>query len=159
MIQYTRCAADTKNRIKELALASGGFFLILAACALVVAVVFFVAGAIAQNTVVSSFGMRALIFVFVLVGIYFVVYSNIRKAVKANFESLEVDGKIDYTLETTEDGKLRFTRLTDEEFFEINYADIKKIKHVKTITVIFLKNGKTVDIPIDVDLAGLINNA
>lgn len=159
MIQYTKYASDTKNRIKELTWASGGIFLIIAACVMPVTLYFFIVGIAAQQAEALSMGWRTLTLVLVLITMYLVVYFKFRKAVTSNFDMLAEDDKIEYTLETTAEGKLRFTRLTDEESFEISYSEIKKIKHVKTISIIFLKNNKTIDLPIDVDLAALIKNS
>ena len=92
----------------------------------------------------------------VCVAIYIIVYSKTKKVVNANFEENEIDGKIDFTIERIDGETLEFTRLTDEESFQITRADIKSIKRLKSINVIILNNKRTIDLPKQVDIDELI---
>ena len=157
MICYSKTASDTKHRVRDLAWLHGRFFAIAAICVAPVCVYFFLAGIISNAPTLIQLGFRTMTLAAVLLAIYFILRSKLNKAVIANFEEYEMDGKIDFTIEKTDDDTLEFTRLTDEESFEIHKADIKGIKYLKYTNVVILKDKKTIDIPNRVNIDELIS--
>lgn len=158
MIQYTKYASDIKKRINALTWVTGRIFIIIAACAMPITLYLFIVGIAAQEADALSMGCSALTLLIVVLVMYLVIYFKYRKIVTLNFYKLAEDGKIEYTLERTEDDHLRFTRLTDEESFEISRNEIRKIKHMKTISIVVLTNKKTVDLPRRPDIEELLNH-
>lgn len=157
MIEYSKTAADNKNRIRDLAWLHGRFFAIAAICVVPVCVYFFLAGMISNAPALIKLGFRTMTLAAVLLAIYCILRSKLKKAVISNFDEYEMDGKIDFTIEKTDDDTLEFTRLTDEESFEIRKADIKCIKYFKYTNIVVLKDKRTIDIPNRVNIDELIS--
>lgn len=156
MIEYTKTAADTKTRVKEMTWLNGRLFIWIGACALPLSLFFFCVGIFGQAPEAIRTGWQTITLFAVVLAVYLILYVKIRKAVTLNFENNSVDGKIVFTLEKIDESTMEFTRLTDEESFRVTRADIKKIRHGKTISVITLKNGKTIDLPRQPDIEALI---
>lgn len=135
---------------------NGGLFAVIGVCVLPVSVYHFLAGIAFNAPAAIKLGWQLLILAAVLLAIFLIVYTKVKKAVKANFEEYEIDGKSDYTIERIDEDALAFTRLTDGESFQVSSADIKKIKHLKTINVIILKNKRTIDLPKRADIEEMI---
>ena len=157
MIAYSKTAADTNHRIRDLAWLHGRFFAIAAICVLPVCAYFFLAGIASKAPAAIKMGFQTLTLAAVLAAIYGILRSKLKKAVKANFEEYEIDGKIDFTIERIDEDTLEFTRLTDEESFQITKADIKSIKYLKFTNVVLLKDKRTIDIPNRVNIDELIS--
>ncbi|MBE6958569.1 MAG: hypothetical protein E7447_05405 [Ruminococcaceae bacterium] len=158
MIEYSKLAADNKSRIKEMTWMKGRFFIISAICILPVVLVLFLLGFIGKVSVAVQLGIYAATLDAVLIVMYGILYDKFTKAVNGNFESYEIDGKIDFTLERIAEDTLVFTRLTDEASFQIQKSDIKTVRTLKTIHVILLKDGRTIDLPKREDIDELIGH-
>ena len=124
MIAYSKTAADTNHRIRDLAWLHGRFFAIAAICVLPVCAYFFLAGIASKAPAAIKMGIQTLTLAAVLLAIYCILRSKLKKAVITNFEEYEMDGKIDFTIERIDEDTLEFTRLTDEENFEIQSEDL-----------------------------------
>ena len=157
MIEYSKTAADTKHRIRDLAWLHGRIFAIAGFCVLPVSAYFFVGGMISDAPIAIKTGFQTLTLAAVLFAVYGILRSKLKKVVNRNFEAYELDGKIDFTVEKIDDDTLEFTRLTDEESFEIHKADIKCIKYLKFTNVVILKDKRTIDIPNRVNIDELIS--
>lgn len=147
MIEYSKTSADTKNRVKDLAWANGRYLVVFAALVFPFALYHLLVGYVAQQGNALKLGIQLTTLTVVLLAIYLILYYKLNKAVKANFENYAEEDRIDFTLENFDENTLLFTRLTDEETFEVRRIDVKRIKHMKTIHVIFLRNKKTIDLP------------
>lgn len=157
MIEYSKSVSDTKHRIRDLAWMNGGFFAIVGACVLPVSGYYFLAGIASNAPAAVKLGVQILTLAVVSFAIYLIVYTKTKKAVNTNFAKYEMDGKIEFTIEKIDEETLEFTRLTDEESFQVCRADIKRIKRLKSINVIILKNKKTIDLPKQADIEELIS--
>lgn len=157
MIEYSKHASDTKNRIRELAWMNGRFFIIFAICVLPVSAYFLVIGFAAGVNEMVTTGLQTLTLVGVLLAVYITVYVKTKKAVTVNFDKLAEENKIDFTLEKIDDSTLQFTRLSDGQTISVNILDIKSIKRLKTINVIILKNKKMIDLPKRPDIDKMIS--
>lgn len=157
MIYYSKTASDTKRRVRDLAWMNGRYFAIAGVCVLPVSAYFFFAGAISNAPEAIKLGFQTLTLAAVLLAIYGIVHSKVKKAVNTNFAEYEMDGKIDFTIEKIDDDTLEFTRLTDEESFQIQKTDIKCIKYMKYTNVVILKDKRTIDIPNRVNIGELIS--
>ena len=157
MICYSKTASDTKRRVHDLAWLHGKIFLIAGVCVMPVSAYFLLAGMVSSAPNAVKLGIQILTLAAVCFAIYLITRSKLKKAVIANFEEYEMDGKIDFTIEKTDDDTLEFTRLTDEESFEIHKADIKGIKYLKYTNVVILKDKRTIDIPNRVNIDELIS--
>jgi len=115
-------------------------------------------GFIGKVSVAVQLGIYAATLDAVLIVMYGILYDKFTKAVNGNFESYEIDGKIDFTLERIAEDTLVFTRLTDEASFQIQKSDIKTVRTLKTIHVILLKDGRTIDLPKREDIDELIGH-
>lgn len=156
MIEYSKFASDTKKRIRDLTWMNAGIFAIVGVCVLPVSFYYFLAGIASNAPAAMKLAFQILTMAAVLLAIYFIVYTKVKKAVKANFEEYEIDGKIDFTIERIDEDTLEFTRLTDEESFQVSRADVKRIKRLKSIIVIILKNRTTIDLPKRADIEEMI---
>ena len=156
MIEYSKTAADSKDRIMDLTWFRGRIFLYMAIGAFVFTVFCLIVGIMGSNYEAIQFGIYGATLVAVLIAMILILYAKFRKAVTANFDNHSLDGRIDFTLEKIDDDTLELTRLTDEESFEIHKKDIKSIRTMKTIHVIWLKDGKTIDLPKKPDIDELI---
>lgn len=157
MIEYSKTAADTKHRIRDLAWVNGCFFMIAGICVLPVSGYFFLSGLLSKDPETIKIGIKTLTLAAALLAVYCIVRSKIKNAVITNFQECEIDGKIDFTIEKTDDDTLKLTRLTDEESFEIHKSDIKCIKFLKYTNVVILKDKRTIDIPNRVNIDELIS--
>ena len=157
MIAYSKTAADTNHRIRDLAWLHGRFFAIAAICVLPFCAYFFLAGIASKAPAAIKMGFQTLTLAAVLAAIYGILRSKLKKAVITNFEEYEMDGKIDFTIERIDEDTLEFTRLTDEENFEIHKTDIKSIKYMKYTNIVILKDKRTIDIPNRVNIDELIS--
>lgn len=157
MIEYSKFEADTKNRVKDLAWMNGRFFIYAAYVFGAVGLGFILAGLIFTNQGWLGLGIQILALGIADVVVFITLYKRFQKAVTRNFDKYAVDGRIDYTIETTEEGKLLFTRQTDDDSFEIAWSDIRKMKYMKTIIVIVLRDKRTIDIPRSVDISVLMD--
>ena len=157
MICYSKTASDTKHRVRDLAWLHGKFFLIASVCVLPVGAYCFLTGMASNAPGAVKMGVQILTLSAVCFALYLIMRSKLEKAVIANFEEYEMDGKIDFTIEKTDDDTLKLTRLTDEESFEIRKADIKCIKFLKHTNVVILKDKRTIDIPNRVNIDELIS--
>ena len=157
MIEYSKTAADTKSRIRDLAWMNGRFFIFFAIFVLPVSAYFLVIGFLAGVNEMVTTGLQTLTLFGVLIAVYITVYVKTKKAVTQNFNKLAENDKIDFTLEKVDDSTLQFTRLTDGEVITVNILDIKSIKRLKTITVIVLKNKKMIDLPKRSDIDEMIS--
>ena len=136
----------------------GRFFIFVAIAVFALMMFFFLVGIFSKSGDAIQFGIYAATLFAVLIVTYCILYAKFQKAVIGNFDTYAVDGKIEFTLEKTEENTLEFTRLTDEESFCIDKADIKTIRSMKTIYVILLKDGRTVDFPKQPDIDDLMRN-
>jgi hypothetical protein len=159
MIEYSKTAADNKNRIKEMTWMKGRIFMIFAMCVLPLSVFLFLVGFFGNVAEAVQMGTYAATLDVVLVVMYAILYDKFTKAVTRNFDAYELDGKIDFTLEQIDDETMEFTRLTDEETFQISKKNIKKIRYGKTIILIILKDGRTIDVPKRADIEDIIKKA
>lgn len=157
MIEYSKTAADTKRRIRDLAWLHGKLFPIAGVCVLPFSAYFFLTGMASGAPEAVKLGWQLLTLSAVCFAVYLIVRSKLKKAVITNFETYEIDEKIDFTIEKTDEDTLEFTRLTDEESFEIHKADIKCIKYMKYTNVVILKDKRTIDIPNRVNIDELIS--
>lgn len=157
MIYYTKTAADTKQRIRDLAWMNAGIFAIAGVCVLPISAYFFIAGLVSDAPGAVKLGWQLLTLAAVLLAIYLIVRSKVKKVVKANFEEYEMDGKIDFTIERIDEDTLEFTRLSDEQSFQVSKADIKCIKYMKYTNIVILKDKRTIDIPNRVNIDELIS--
>ena len=156
MIEYSKFASDTNHRIRDLTWMNAGRFAVAGVCVLPISLYYLVVGIAVSASAAIKLGFQILTMVAVLLAIYLIVYTKVKKAVKTNFEEYEIDGKIDFTVERIDEDTLEFTRLTDEESFQVSRADIKKIKRLKNTIVIILKNKTTIDLPKRTDIDELI---
>lgn len=156
MVEYTKLASDNKRRIDEMTWMNGRLFIWIAACAFPVSAYFFLVGIATASPDALKCGWQTITLVVVLLAIYLILYFKMRKAVTLNFSRNAVDDKIDFTIEKIDEETLEFTRLTDEESFQITRADIKRIRQMKTISIITLKDGRIIDLPIRQDIDDLI---
>ena len=156
-VEYSKTAADTKSRIRDLAWMNGRFFIFFAIFVLPVSAYFLVIGFLAGVNEMVTTGLQTLTLFGVLIAVYITVYVKTKKAVTMNFDKLAENDKIDFTLEKVDDSTLQFTRLTDGEVITVNILDIKSIKRLKTITVIVLKNKKMIDLPKRSDIDEMIS--
>lgn len=157
MIAYSKTTADTKRRIRDLAWLHGRIFAIAGFCVLPVSIYFFLAGIVAAAPIGIKTGFQTLTLAAVLFAIYGILRSKLKKAVNKNFAEYEMDGRIDFTIEQIDDDTMEFTRLTDEESFQIHKADIKCIKYLKYTNIVVLKDKRTIDIPNRVNIDELIS--
>lgn len=158
MIEYSKTAADNKARIRELTWMQGRVFMIAASCVLPLSAFFFLVGIVGNNSEAVQFGIYCTTLFIVLLAIYGILYSKYKKAVTANFDNHEVDGRINFALEKIDDDTLEFSRLTDEESFQVQKSDIKAIRNMKTIHVIMLKDGRTIDLPKRADIDEMLRS-
>lgn len=158
MVEYSKTAADNKQRIREMTWMKGRRFITMAACVLLLSVFFLCVGIFGKSSEALQMGIYTGTLTVVLLVMYAILYDKYQKAVTKNFYSYEVDGKIDFTLEKLDAETLEFTRMTDEEVFRIQKSDIKTVRHLKTIHVIILKDGRTIDLPKQDDVDELLNN-
>ena len=156
MIEYSKTAEDIQNRVKDLAWMQGRFLVYIAIGLCTLGLGFVVYGLLLANTGYVGWGIQFVAFAVADMVVFSTLYKRIQKAVNKNFDEFAVEDRIDYTIETTEEDKLLFTRLTDGDSFEISWGDIKKIKYMKTILVLVLKNKRTIDMPRSVDLSSLM---
>lgn len=159
MIEYSKTAADNKKRIQEMTWMKGRIFMILAMCVFPLSVFFFFVGFFGKVPEAVQMGTYTATLDVVLIVMYAILYDKFTKAVTRNFDAYELDGKIDFTLALIDDETMEFTRLTDEETFQIRKEDIKKIRQGKTIILIFLKDGRTIDVPKRADIEDVIKKA
>ena len=157
MITYSKTISDTYRRIRDLAWMNGRFFAIAGICVLPASAYFIFAGTVSNSSAALKLGFQLLTLAAVLVAIYIIVYNKTKKAVQANFDEFEIDGKIDFSIEKIDDDTLEFTRLTDEESFQITKADVKCVKRLKYNNVIVLKDKRTIDLPKRADIDELIH--
>ena len=156
MIEYSKYASDSKQRIRDLAWMNGRFFIIFAICVLPVSAYYLVIGFIAGVNQMVTTGLQTLTLFGVLIAVYITVYVKAKKAVTLNFDKLAEDDKIDFTLEKVDEYTLKFTRLADGQTITVNILDIKSIKRLKSINVIVLKNKKFIDLPKRADIDEMI---
>ncbi len=156
MIQYSKTASDTKNRIKDLAWMNGRFFVFASVCVLPISAYYFFAGFVANAVEAVQLGCQLLIMAVVSFAVYCVIYSKSKKAVTVNFDKLAENDKIDFTLDKIDEETLEFTRLSDGEVMRVNRFDIKTVKKLKSINVIVLKNKKFIDLPRRQDIDEMI---
>ena len=156
MIEYTKTASDNKGRIRDLTWMHARIFAILPIFILPVSLYYFVIGTAVNSPEAVGLGGQLLTLAVVCIAIYLIVYNKTKKAVMANFDEYEMDGKIDFTIEKIDENTLTFTRLTDEESFQVSKNDIKTIKRLKHTSVIVLNSKRMIDIPKRVDIDELI---
>lgn len=157
MIEYSKYASDSKQRIRDLAWMNGRFYIIFAICVFPISAYFFVIGFAAGVNEMVTTGLQTLTLVGVLIAVYITVYVKAKKAVNSNFNKWAEDDKIDFTLEKVDEYTLEFTRLADGQTISVNILDIKSIKRLKTINVIVLKNRKMIDLPKRPDIDEMIS--
>lgn len=156
MIEYSKTASDNKYRIRDLTWMNGRLFAVISIIAFILGGNFFLAGIVGNTEAALKLGLQILTMATVALAIYIIIYKKIKKAVITNFEEFEMDGKIDFTIEQIDEETMEFTRLTDDQSFQIGKGDIKKIKSMKFNNIIILKNKTTVDIPKRVDISEVI---
>ena len=156
MIEYSKTAADNKKRIRDLTWMNAWLFAILPLVIMPVSIYYFLVGIAANSPEAVGIGGQLLTLAVVCAAIYIIVLKKTKKAVNRNFEANEIDGKIDFTIEKIDENTLEFTRLTDEESFQITKDDIKSIKRLKSVNVIILKNKRTIDLPKQISIDELI---
>jgi len=156
MIEYSKTAADNKKRIRDLTWMNAKLFAIMPFVILPVSIYYFLVGIAANSPEAVGLGGQLLTLAVVCVAIYIIVLHKTKKAVSRNFEENEIDGKIDFTIEKIDEETLEFTRLTDEESFQITKDDIKSMKRLRNINVIVLKNKRTIDLPKQIDIDELL---
>ena len=154
MIEYSKSKTDLNKRIRDLAWMHGRLFAILAICVFPFSLYHLLVGVVVSEAM--KIGLQLLTFDAVLIALYIIIYNKTRKAVLTNFNTFEEDGKIDFTLEKMEDGTLVFTRLTDEESFQITKYDIKSIKRMKYTIILVLENKTTIDLPKRADIEEIL---
>ena len=157
MIEYSKYASDSKQRIRDLAWMNGRFFIIFAICVFPISSCFLVIGFIVGENEMVTTGLQTLTLVGVLIAVYITVYVKAKKAVTVNFDKWAEDGKIDFTLEKVDEYTLEFTRLADGQTMTVNILDIKSIKRLKSINVLVLKNKKFIDLPKRADIDEMIS--
>ena len=155
MITYSKTAADTQHRIRELTWMNGRVFVILGVVALLISAFNLFAGFVGNAPAAITLGFQFLTVAAVAFAVYLVLYVKTKKAVTLNFDKLAEDEKIEFTLEKVDD-TLEFTRLADGEVMLVKRKDIKSVKRLKHINVILLKNKKTIDLPKRDDIDELI---
>ena len=156
MIEYSKYASDSKQRIRDLAWMNGRFFVIFAICVFPISVCFLVIGFIAGVSEMVTTGLQILTLFGVLLAVYITIYMRAKKAVNSNFYKWAEDDKIDFTLEKVDEYTLEFTRLADGQKMTVHILDIKSIKRLKTINVLVLKNKKFIDLPKRADIDEMI---
>ena len=156
MIEYSKTAADNKKRIRDLTWMNAKLFAIMPFVILPVSIYYFLVGIAANSPEAVGLGGQLLTLAVVCVAIYIIVLHKTKKAVNRNFEENEIDGKIDFTIEKIDEETLEFTRLTDQESFQITKDDIKSMKRLRNINVIVLKNKRTIDLPKQIDIDELL---
>ena len=156
MIEYSKHASETKQRVRDLAWMNGRLFIFFAIAVLPVSVYFLVIGFLAGVSQMLTTGFQTLTLVGVLLAVYITIYVRAKKAVTSNFYKWAEDDKIDFTLEKVDEYTLEFTRLADGQTMTVNILDIKSIKRLKSINVIVLKNKKYIDVPKRADIEKMI---
>ena len=154
MVEYSKTKADLNKRIKDLTWMNGRWFAILAICVFPFSAYHLLVGVAVSEAM--KMGLQLLTLDVVLIALYIIIYNKTRKAVITNFNNYEEDGKIDFAIEKIDENTLEFTRLTDEESFQITKYDIKTVKRLKHIIVIVLENKTTIDLPKRADIEEII---
>lgn len=156
MIHYSKTAADTYKRIRDLTWLNARLFVISGFIALPVGLYYLLIGMVGSIPNAVRIGGQMATLAAVCFAIYFIVLNKTKKAVTANFDEYEIDGKIDFTIEKIDEDTLEFTRVSSEESFQISREDVKSIKKLKHINVILLKDKRTIDLPKQADIDEMI---
>ena len=153
MINYSVEKENLSVRVKELALAQVKPLLILLPIALLLAVYFLIIGYLVDAEALS-FAYPLIFLVVFICWMYFMTLYSYRKQVYKSFDEASFDGKVNYSIEKTNEF-FEVTCLNNAKKFVFSNSDISKISFQKHIIVVKMNSRKVIDFPNTAEISKL----